>query len=216
MNPSDVKVGMQVRYSPSLGGPSFAAIIADGPWQINASTWAVRLEQLGDDYKRHTKRDRSSAPCAVLNRITPDDGAPPATTRRKITTLTPAEMAVVEQYRRDTTLRAAREYIAANISAGTKNLTRGLCAHLELGSRRTMIRRLRELGSGYQQMLDDLRFDRTREWLLSTPPRTLPDIARDLGYANRTALSFAFKRWSGLTPTQWLTRQAQQNVEAAQ
>lgn len=69
MSPDDIKLGARVLYSPSLGGPKFAAVVASEPWLLGGHTWVVRLEQLGDDYCKYTSRERKSVPSAALSNL---------------------------------------------------------------------------------------------------------------------------------------------------
>lgn len=70
----------------------------------------------------------------------------------------------------------------------------------ELGmSARTLRRRLGELGTSYQMLLEQLRRGRAVELLLHTP-RTVEDIARDLGYEDPSNFGRAFRRWTGQSP----------------
>lgn len=70
----------------------------------------------------------------------------------------------------------------------------------ELGmSARTLRRRLDELGTSYQMILEQLRRGRAVELLLHTPDG-IDAIAADLGYEDPSNFSRAFKRWTGLSP----------------
>jgi AraC-like DNA-binding protein len=70
----------------------------------------------------------------------------------------------------------------------------------ELGvSRRTLARRLASEGLTFRKLLDRLRFDLATRYLRE---KDLPisEIAWLLGYHETSALSHAFKRWTGRTP----------------
>jgi AraC-like DNA-binding protein len=70
----------------------------------------------------------------------------------------------------------------------------------ELGvSRRTLARRLASEGLTFRKLMDRLRFDLARRYLQE---KDLPisEIAWLLGYRETSALSHAFKRWTGRTP----------------
>jgi AraC-like DNA-binding protein len=68
-------------------------------------------------------------------------------------------------------------------------------------SPRTLERRLACEGMTFSRVLDELRFDLARRYLLE---RDLPisEIAWLLGYRETSAFNHAFKRWTGKTPTQ--------------
>ena len=68
-------------------------------------------------------------------------------------------------------------------------------------SRRTLARRLAAEGLTFRKVLDDLRFELTKRYLRE---KDLPvsEIAWLLGYRESSALSHAFKRWTGRAPKQ--------------
>ena len=65
--------------------------------------------------------------------------------------------------------------------------------------RRTLDRRLRREGTTFQQVLDEIRFEAACQ-LLDTARIPITEIAASLGYAETSAFSRAFRRWSGATP----------------
>ncbi len=67
--------------------------------------------------------------------------------------------------------------------------------------RRTFNRRLRALGTTFQAILDQVRFAISCQ-LLDSSDIALTEIAASLGYAEASAFSRAFRRWSGKTPFQ--------------
>ncbi|MEA3411505.1 MAG: AraC family transcriptional regulator [Pseudomonadota bacterium] len=75
-----------------------------------------------------------------------------------------------------------------------------LCMH-----ERTLHRRLQEAGTTYRHELEDIRYAMARQMLAdSAVPQSR--IAVALGYASATAFGRAFKRWSGVTPSEWRAR----------
>ena len=67
-------------------------------------------------------------------------------------------------------------------------------------SARTLRRHLQELNTSFQQLLDEVRFDRARHLLTQTElPIYL--IAEQLGYSETASFRHAFQRWSGQTPS---------------
>ncbi|MCB8820891.1 AraC family transcriptional regulator [Microvirga rosea] len=70
--------------------------------------------------------------------------------------------------------------------------------------RRTLSRRLRDGGSGYRTLTNEIRFEIARQLLEDTDVR-LGEIAAALGYSEASAFTRAFRRWSGRTPTAWRT-----------
>ena len=75
-----------------------------------------------------------------------------------------------------------------------------LCMH-----ERTLHRRLREEGTSFQLELDAVRYDIARQ-LLAGSAMPIASIAVTLNYSGVSALNRAFKRWTGLTPARWRTK----------
>jgi AraC-like DNA-binding protein len=75
-----------------------------------------------------------------------------------------------------------------------------LCMH-----ERTLHRRLREEGTSFQLELDAVRYDIARQ-LLAGSAIPIASIAETLNYSGVSALNRAFKRWTGLTPARWRTK----------
>lgn len=61
---------------------------------------------------------------------------------------------------------------------------------------------LQQRNSSFRALLDEVRYSEAR-LQLSRSPISLTDLALSLGYADETAFSRAFKRWSGVAPRQW-------------
>jgi AraC-like DNA-binding protein len=70
-------------------------------------------------------------------------------------------------------------------------------------SERTLHRRLSELGSTYQDLVDDFRSEEAERLLLAGTLR-LAEIAFALGFADQSAWNKAFRRWKGQSPVEWL------------
>ena len=71
-------------------------------------------------------------------------------------------------------------------------------AHLHLAPR-TLIRRLRHLGTNYQAIIDDFLRGRATE-LLSNDTVKIKEVAAALGFSNAANFGKAFKRWFGVSP----------------
>ena len=67
---------------------------------------------------------------------------------------------------------------------------------------RTLSRRLEACGTSYQALLDEGRFEIARQMLEDTELE-VGQIAAALDYADASAFTRAFRRWSGTTPGQW-------------
>lgn len=77
---------------------------------------------------------------------------------------------------------------------------------LSLGAR-TLRRRLNELGTSYQKILDDVRRELAIEYLQTTN-LTVQEIAELLGYTEVTNFRRAFMRWVDLSPYQYRKQMA--------
>ena len=64
---------------------------------------------------------------------------------------------------------------------------------------RTLRRRLKDEGSSYRDLLDEVRFQLARDYLLDTH-LPLAEISDLLGYTEPGNFSHAFRRWSGQSP----------------
>ena len=69
-------------------------------------------------------------------------------------------------------------------------------------SSRTLQRRLGELGTSYQQVLDDVRRHSARRLLANTDLAT-SEVAFLLGFEEMNSFTRAFHAWEGTSPTQW-------------
>lgn len=68
--------------------------------------------------------------------------------------------------------------------------------------RRTLSRRLNASGTSFQRLVDEGRFEIARQMLENTDVE-IKQIAVILEYADASAFARAFRRWSGITPSQW-------------
>ncbi|MEK1905142.1 MAG: AraC family transcriptional regulator [Pseudomonas sp.] len=75
-------------------------------------------------------------------------------------------------------------------------------------SERTLIRRLRDEGTTYQQLLDEVRQELAC-WLLLNTPLSVERVAERLGYQDSSNFSRTFRRWLGMTPNAWRTGSAE-------
>jgi len=67
---------------------------------------------------------------------------------------------------------------------------------------RVLQQRLASRGTSFQRLLDEARLKIARQYLKHTN-LPLTDIGLNLGYAELAVFSRAFKRWSGVTPSEW-------------
>lgn len=69
-------------------------------------------------------------------------------------------------------------------------------------SSRTLKRKLQQLGTSYQRILDDLRKGLAVEYLTQTD-RTVDEIAIQLGYSDASNFARAFRRWTKKSPSDY-------------
>jgi AraC-like DNA-binding protein len=69
---------------------------------------------------------------------------------------------------------------------------------------RTLQRRLSGLGMHYSQLVDEVRLEAALP-LLGDPDNLVTEIAYDVGYSRPAHFTRAFKRWVGLTPSEYRT-----------
>jgi AraC-like DNA-binding protein len=72
---------------------------------------------------------------------------------------------------------------------------------------RTLARRLEAHGTHFQQLVDEVRFEIARQ-MLEQSTKDVLTIAEMLGYSDASAMTRAFRRWSGTTPALWRARRA--------
>lgn len=70
---------------------------------------------------------------------------------------------------------------------------------------RTLQRRLQDAGTGYQQLLDDLRQETATDWLTNSD-MPINDIALRLGFSEARSFHRRFKTWTGVTPGEYRLR----------
>lgn len=72
--------------------------------------------------------------------------------------------------------------------------------------RRTLSRRLQAEGATFEGILDEIRSQAAREFLRHTE-MSIAQISSVVGYADVSAFTRAFRRWTGATPAQWRSSQ---------
>jgi AraC-like DNA-binding protein len=93
-----------------------------------------------------------------------------------------------------------RALIAAELMAGDASAAQ--VARAMHVSGRTLVRRLAELGTSYQTLLDEVRAGLARQYLVEER-RAMQDVAAALGFSDARAFVRAFRRWYGQSPSQY-------------
>ncbi len=111
-----------------------------------------------------------------------------------------AVAALASRPKADDLVDKLRHAIRDALEGGEPNVER-LAVRLNL-SARTLQRRLSELGTTFQEVLDAVRYDLARAWL-KDGKLDVTEVAYLLGYSELRAFDRAFKRWAGLAPREW-------------
>jgi AraC-like DNA-binding protein len=72
-------------------------------------------------------------------------------------------------------------------------------------SRRTLQRRLADADTSYLRLVDDTRRDLALRFM-DDASRSITDVAFTLGFSQQSAFTRAFRRWTGLSPSEYRTR----------
>lgn len=93
-----------------------------------------------------------------------------------------------------------RQLIRLLLPEGYPSLT--IAAEAAGVSTRTLQRRLEDNNLNFSQVVEQVRFEQAVH-LLQDPTHQLIDIAFELGYSDAANFTRAFKRWTGVSPTQF-------------
>jgi len=97
-----------------------------------------------------------------------------------------------------------RAVLRATLATGNAHAER--VAALFSMHHRTLSRRLNEYGIGYQELVDETRFEMARQ-LLNDSDLAVSEIALMLHFADARSFIRAFRRWSDATPAHWRATQ---------
>ncbi|PTS84828.1 AraC family transcriptional regulator [Pseudomonas sp. HMWF032] len=104
-----------------------------------------------------------------------------------------------EFYTRQAWLERVRQLLASQLPTppGLEQLAQQMHC-----SPRTLRRHLQELGTHYQELLDELRFEQAKT-LLGQEDWPICRIAEHLGFSETASFRHAFQRWSGVAPSRF-------------
>jgi len=111
-----------------------------------------------------------------------------------------AQRQLEEQHQASDTLNQIRTHLRELITTGVPR--RELLADQLCISVRTLDRRLASVGLTWQGLLDSLRLQLAREYLL-IPGITIREVAERLGFADLRAFQRRFRVWTGMTPSEY-------------
>lgn len=116
-----------------------------------------------------------------------------------------ADGLLAELATRDTVRAAVEARMLSDLHEGSMSMDR---IARDLGmSRQTLYRRLRDESVTFAQVHDDLRHRMAVDYL-GTRKVSVGETAYLLGFSEASAFVRAFRRWTGASPTAWLTQQA--------
>jgi AraC-like DNA-binding protein len=179
-----------------------------------------RLRCRVDGFALAGVRLRRTAPKAA-SRFADLFGAPVSFGHAVATLCLPARLREAQLTSADPRLRRTLEALlpreeSANVSALERSLRSCLRELLPQGrfgaakvasalgmSERSLHRKLRELGQSYQAMVDVFRREEAERLLLDGRV-DMTEIAHRLGFADQSAFSRAFRRWTRMAPRTWL------------
>lgn len=115
----------------------------------------------------------------------------------------------LEDRHQDDLLKQVKHVIALTLASDECSLKS--VAHAIGYSKRTLQRRLNELGTSFQAVVDSVRYIQATSYL-EHPYYRLTDISAMLGYSELSAFTRSFKRWFGVSPQ---TRRKQSRMAAA-
>ena len=101
---------------------------------------------------------------------------------------------------RDSLIDQVRNLIADEFRGGEPSLER-IAEHLSL-TPRTLQRKLQELGTSYNDVLDQMRRQLAMRYLRE-PQMAICEVAYLLGFSESSSFHRAFKRWTGVTPKEF-------------
>ena len=191
---------------------TFAAIVALGRLVTDAE-WSPRSVSFQHNRPRDvTEHER-------IFRLTPAFNAPAnefvfdaATLSLPLTKADPGLGAVLDRHaeeliarypRADTLVNQVRMIIKHELNGGDASLDR-VAGQLSM-SGRSLQRKLREHATSHQELLDQLRKDLAMRYLRE-PEMAICEVAYLLGFSESSALHRAFKRWTGMTPSEFRGR----------
>lgn len=114
-----------------------------------------------------------------------------------------AKAALASRPKTDDLIDKLRHDLREALKQGEPNVER-LATRLSM-SGRTLQRRLADLGTSFQDVLDQVRFDLARAWLQDAR-LDLSQVAYLLGYSELRAFDRAFRRWANMSPGEWRAR----------
>jgi len=118
-----------------------------------------------------------------------------------------------------------KDYVAksdeiTNYSRRVKNIIRNMLSNSKCNidyissqfnfNKRTLNRKLAMEGTSFKYLLIEIKKEEAQK-LLANSHISITDVAMELGYAESTSFTNAFKRWFGISPTKWQQQNGNNN-----
>ena len=126
--------------------------------------------------------------------------APLATADPALSRILEAKARALEASETGDLVAQVRRVVRRQLLAGTCSM-QSVAAELGM-HRRTLDRQLQRFGASFKALSDEIRYEVSRQLLADTAMPVIA-IAQSLHYADPSAFTHAFRRWSGTTPTHW-------------
>ena len=178
-----------------LGTRRVSGLVVETPWQIQHQPDSRNSYMAGADlrYIRATQRASIIVPSQVLS-------------HRNVT------RDAVQFKQACETCRGELAQLRGSCAAGIKSYLQSMDCHewpvLDVAaeqlamSRRTLIRKLQAEGTSYRALVDELKGNLAC-WRLKSTHEPIGELAYSLGFADESNFSRSFRRWRGMTPSQY-------------
>ncbi|BFM17541.1 AraC family transcriptional regulator [Maricurvus nonylphenolicus] len=107
----------------------------------------------------------------------------------------------IEKQRSDRGIHAVKQQVRRCLEHGSEPVCQEVASALNL-SQRSFQRKLKEQGTSFKLLVSDVRKAMALEYL-SQPASSLNDTAFRLGFSDHSSFARAFRRWYGITPTEF-------------
>jgi AraC-like DNA-binding protein len=188
---------LNVKLLQAMGGPGFTPA-----WvSVSADTRGADLPELenalGCRVRPRSERNSVAFPVHLLDQPVPS-------ANRLLYRLLGGYLDQVRSARSHSLIDRVESYIRGSLASGTCSIER--CAEKIGMSVRTLQARLSGEGAKFSDLVEAQR-ERLARGYLAQRMLSLDEIAERLGYGEQTSFGRAFKRWTGMTPQQFRSRQ---------
>lgn len=196
--------GSLLRLLQSITGGDVAPLLVLH-WPLPRPAWHVHYEQTWGRVVYGATRCSIELPKALLLQpgLAPDPAA-------KMLAVRECEQRLLQRSH-----GSLSDRIKNRLMVSDKPLALPAMAALEHVSARTLIRQLAREGARYQTLLDSVRTERAC-WLLTQSKLSTQAVSERLGFADPSNFSRTFRRWTGMTPSQFAAQASPAGAPKAQ